>query len=138
MSLTSEGDTRLQSLLFTESQIINRASDALDDLNKLTNRPDKIPSEAIKRLADFGAHFTQTFNDQLSSIYGGDSLRALSSVVLVEASRAIAPELMVNDSSVMLNILTLTNNHAFDLGDFLLGEMPPKDQVALAQTLVNT
>jgi hypothetical protein len=57
---------------------------------------------------------------------------------LIGASRAIAPELSVGSSSALLSILTLTNNHTFALDAFLSGEMPPKDQVALAQTLVNT
>jgi len=137
MSLNSDGDIRLQGLLSTESQIIHGAAAALEDVNKMLNNAETAPTQAIKRFADFGANFTQAFHDKLSSIYGGDSLRALSSMLLVEASRAIAPELSVAEPSAMLSILTLTNNHAFDLGSFLSGEMPPRDQVALAQTLVN-
>jgi len=95
------------------------------------------PSQALKRFADFGAKFTQAFHDQLSSIYGSDSLRALSSMLLIEASRAIAPELSLADSRAMLSILTLTNSHSFDLADFVSGSLPPREQVALAQTLVN-
>jgi hypothetical protein len=36
-----------------------------------------------------------------------------------------------------LNILTFQNNHAFDLNDFLAGTMPPREQIAVAQTRVN-
>jgi len=92
----------------------------------------------LKRFADFGAEFTQAFHDRLSSIYGGDSLRALSSMLLLEASRAIAPEIAVGDPKTMMSILTLNDGHGFQLADFLAGEMPPRDQVALVQTLVNT
>jgi hypothetical protein len=138
MSLSSDGDIRLQSLLFAESQMIRGAADALDDVNNMLNDLGRAPTRAIKRFADFGADFTQAFHDRLSSVYGDDSLRALSSVLLIGASRAIAPELSVGSSSALLSILTLTNNHTFALDAFLSGEMPPKDQVALAQTLVNT
>lgn len=137
MSLSSDGDIRLQSLLRTESIIINGAAKALEDVNTMLRDIGHAPTEAIQRFAEFGATFTQSFHDQLNSVYGDDSLRALSSVVLVEASKAIAPELVVGNASALLSILTLANNHSFDLNNFLTGDMPPKGQVALAQTLVN-
>jgi hypothetical protein len=138
MSLSSDGDVRLQSLLFTESQMISGAAHALDDINNMLGDLAKAPTRAIKRFADFGADFTQAFHDRLNSIYGSDSLRALSSVLLVEASRAIAPELNIGGSSALMSLLTFANNHSFSLESFLSGVMPPKDQVALAQTLVGT
>jgi len=137
MSLHSDGDNRLRSLLFTEAQIIDDAAAALQDVNIMLSNLGQAPSQALKRFADFGAKFTQAFHDQLSSIYGSDSLRALSSMLLIEASRAIAPELSLADSRAMLSILTLTNSHSFDLADFVSGSLPPREQVALAQTLVN-
>ena len=139
MSLSSgDGDLRLQSLLFTESQMISGAAHALDDINNMLGDLANAPTRAIKRFADFGADFTQAFHDRLNSIYGSDSLRALSSVLLVEVSRAIAPELNIGGSSSLLSLLTFANNHSFSLDSFLSGDMPPKDQVALAQTLVGT
>lgn len=137
MSLTPMGDELLHALLYTESQIIDDAVEALIDVNDMLDDLDKAPMLAMKRFADFGARLTEAFHHNLQSVYGDDSLRALSAMLLVEGSRAIAPELALSNSSAMLNILTLTNNHAFDLSSFLAGELPPKEQVALAQTLVN-
>jgi len=137
MSITPDADTLLQGLLLTEARMIRGAAKALEEVHDLAADLKKAPSHAIKAFADFGADFTQAFHDNLSSVYGGDSLRALSSMVLVEASRAIAPELSVANSSAMLTILTLTNNTSFDLATFLDGKMPPKQEVAVAQTLVN-
>src|SRR5712692_6837265 len=51
------------------------------------------PTKAINRFADFGADLTDTFNHKLSGVYGDDALRTLSSMVLLEASRAIDPDL---------------------------------------------
>ena len=137
MSVTPVGDVLLNSLLFTESQIIDEAVGALADVNDLLKHLGSAPTLAMKRFADFGAKLTDAFHHNLESVYGDESLRALSCMVLVQGSRAIAPELSVGNSAAMLNILTLTNNHTFDLSSFLAGEMPPKEQVALAQTLVN-
>jgi len=58
-------------------------------------------------------------------------------MVLMEASRAIDPDLNTQRPQAMLNILTFQNGHAFDLNDFIAGAMPPKEQIAVAQTLVN-
>ena len=95
------------------------------------------PTKAINRFADFGADLTDTFNHKLSGVYGDDALRTLSSMVLLEASRAIDPDLNTQPPQAMLNILTFQNGHAFDLNDFIAGAMPPKNQIAVAQTLVN-
>jgi hypothetical protein len=80
---------------------------------------------------------TNTFNSKLSSVYGDDALRALSSAVLLEASRAIEPGSSTQPPQAMLSLLTLVNGHTFNLGDFVSGQMPPKDQIAVGQTLVN-
>ena len=87
------GDTLLQSLLFTEAEIIQGATAALKDVNGMLDAVATAPTKAIERFADFGADLTDTFNHKLSSVYGNDALRTLSSMVLMEASRAIDPDL---------------------------------------------
>jgi hypothetical protein len=57
--------------------------------------------------------------------------------MLVEASRAIDPGFSQTPRAAMLSIITLNNKHTFRLSDFVSGAVPPKDQIALAQTLVN-
>jgi hypothetical protein len=136
MTLTGMGEILLQSLLFTEADIIRGAA-ALKDVNGMLDAVATSPSKAINRFAEFGADFTDTFNHRLSSVYGNDALRALSSMVLLEASRAIDPGFSSKPPHAMLNILTFTNGHTYDLNDFVAGVMPPRDQVAVAQTLVN-
>lgn len=137
MTIDGMGDTLLTSLLFTESQIIRGAAASLKDVNSMLDAVATAPTKAIERFANFGADLTDTFNHRLSSVYGNDALRTLSSMVLVEASRAIDPSSSLQAPAAMLNIFTLQNGHPFDLNDFVAGIMPPKDQVAVAQTLVN-
>lgn len=137
MTLDDMGDTLFNSLLFTEAEIIRGATAALRDINGMLDLVATTPTKAIARFADFGADLTDAFNKKLSSVYGGDALRTLSSMILVEASRAIAPDLGSQAPRAMLNIMTLQNGHQFQLSDFVAGLMPPRDQVAIAQTLVN-
>jgi hypothetical protein len=137
MTLDGIGDTLFNSLLLTEAEIIRGASAALTDVNGMLDVMVAAPTKAISRFADFGADLTNAFNNKLSSVYGDDALRTLSSMVLVEASRAIDPDLGSQAPKAMLNIMTLQNDHQFRLSDFVDGVMPSRDQVAIAQTLVN-
>jgi hypothetical protein len=137
MTLDGIGDTLLTSLLFTEAEIIRGATAALKDVNGMLDTIATAPTKAIVRFADFGADLTDTFNHKLSSVYGNDALRTLSSMVLIEASRAIDPNFSARPPKAMLNILTFTNGHVFDLNEFIAGSAPPRDQVAVAQTLVS-
>ena len=137
MTRSGIGDTLLQNLLFTEAGIVRGAAAALNDVNGMLDAVATAPTKAISRFADFGADLTDTFNRKLRTDYGNDALRTLSSMVLMEASRAIDPDLSTQRPQAMLNILTFQNGHAFDLNDFIAGAMPPKEQIAVAQTLVN-
>jgi hypothetical protein len=137
MTLSGIGDTLLQSLLFTEAEIIRGAVAALKDVNAMLGVVATTPSKAINRFADFGSDLADTFNHKLSSAYGDEVLRTLSSMVLIEASRAIDPNLSAQGPQAMLSILTFQNGHAFDLNDFITGSTPPKDQIAVGQTLVS-
>jgi hypothetical protein len=136
MTLDGIGDNNLHSLLFAETEIISGAIDALKDVNAMLDAVATAPTKAIERFADFGADLTNAFNHRLDSIYRNDALRTFSSMLLMEASRVIGPD-SSTPPTAMLNILTFTNGHMFDLNDFVGGVMPPKDQVAVAQTLVS-
>lgn len=136
--LASEGagDTLLHSLLFTEAQMVDGAAKALRDVQATLSTAATAPTKAIDRLADFGAEVTATFNKNLS-VYGKEPLRTLNSMLLAEASVALAPGVAASLPKAMLNLLVLKPQHAFTLADFLNGDMPPRDQVAVSQVLTN-
>lgn len=136
MVLSDLGDRLLQSLLFTESQMITGAAKALVEIQDGLSHVEGSPTKAIARLAEFGAAFTATFNERLKSIYGDDSLRAMSSMLLTEASRALDPTFTFTPPNAALSILVLKEKRTFQLADFLAGKTPERDQVAVAQTLV--
>jgi hypothetical protein len=131
------GDALFNGLLFTESQMIRGASDALDAIQSAGNQAATAPTKAIQKLAEYAADLTDTFNHRLSSVYGNDSLRTLGPLALLEASAAITPEFQNVTPNAMLRMYVLNTGHTFDLGTFLTGNMPPGNEVALTQTLVN-
>jgi hypothetical protein len=93
-------------------------------------------SKAIARFADYGSQLTETFNKSLS-IYGNESLRTLNSMLMVEASKAINLGFAGTTPTAMLTLLVLSKQHRFQLSDYLNGNLPPRDEVAIAQTLTN-
>jgi hypothetical protein len=112
------------------------AETALKDVQDLLANAATVPSLAMARLADFGATITSTFNKRLS-IYGNESLRTLNSMLLAEASAAMSPGLAPASAKAMLNLLVLKPQHKFQLADFLSGDLPARDEVAVSQVLTN-
>ena len=138
---TSTNFSRLSSLLSTESALVRGAAKALDDIQQAVaaagGDPSKMdPAEAIVALANAGAALTNTFNAGVSSIYGGDSLRALSSTFLVEATNVLAAG-ATETPKAMLNLIVLRESTTFNMSDFLTGSLPPTTEIALSQSLVS-
>jgi hypothetical protein len=131
----SPGDTLLHSLLFTEMEMVNGAANALNDIQKAISNAATAPTQAIARFAEYGAHLTDTF-DKIS-IYSNESLRTLNSMLMVEASRAIDLSFASVAPTAMATLFVLSPGHKFQLSDYLNGELPPREEVALAQTLTN-
>jgi hypothetical protein len=136
LATNSTGDNLLHSLLFTEAEMVNGAASTLKDVQGMLSSASTAPSKAIARFAEYGAHLTGTFNKSLS-IYGNESLRTLNSLLMVEASKAIDPGFAAAPATAMLNLLVLSNQHKFRLSDYLGGDLPPREEIAVAQTLTN-
>ena len=136
-SLTSDGDTFLGSLCVFESRIVNKAAESLRDVADFMKTAGTAPTKAIASLAEFAADITTAFN-KLSgeTVFGKASLRSLGSLIFLEASRVLSPDLAARPKA-MLNITVLNEQRKFRLGDFLAGEIPPAEDVAMAQRLVS-
>lgn len=131
----NEGDGNLSSLLFTESEMVNGAANALGDIQKALPQLATAPTKAIKLLSQFGADLASTFNARLSKYSTAETVRTLNSMLLAEASNAISGQAAA--PTAMMSLIVLTKGHSFNLSDYLSGNLPPKDQVAVAQTLTN-
>jgi len=137
MAISDMGDTLLQSLLFTEAAMVRGASSALNDVQGALSVLDTAPSKAICRLASFGADLSETFNTKLSKYSSAETVRILNSMLLVEASRALDSTVLSTNPAAMFSLIVLANGHSFQLSDYLSGKIPPRAEVAVAQTLTN-
>jgi hypothetical protein len=132
------GDVLLSSLLTFESQIINKADDALNDVQRfLAAAAGGSPSQAVARLARFAADIVTAFNQLVGqSVFASlASFRAIGQTVFAEASRAINPALG-GQPKAMLTVSVLNVGHTSDLPAFLNGTPPPSGDIAVAQRLV--
>ncbi len=142
--LSGVGDDDLGSLLFTESTMIGLkpglfdhgggATKALSDINQALADAGTVPIQAMSLLTNAVAQLTNTFNSKISSIYSSVPDDVIGPLLLVEASAALGSAGALPDA--LLTLYALNQGHTFNLGDFVTGTNPSKDQVAQAQTLV--
>jgi hypothetical protein len=144
-ALGQDADDYLQSLLYTESQMIGLkpsglyhgggATKALADINAALSTAGTLPATAMDLLASFVADVTNTFNQKLSTPYTGISDQVVGPMLLVEASTSLGSPGVL--PSALMRLYAMNPGHTFTLGDFVKGTNPPEAQVALTQTLVS-
>jgi hypothetical protein len=128
----------LASLLTFESEIVDKANRALQDVQKfLAAAKAGSPSDAVNRLAQFAADIVTAFNQLVGQSVFADlaSFRAVAQTVFAEASRAINPGL-AGQPKAMLTLDVLNAGHTADLAAFLNGTVPASDAIAVPQRLV--
>jgi hypothetical protein len=133
----SEGEKNLKSLLFCEAEIVDAAQQAVRNISDFLGKAGNKPQEAIKHLAEFGAAVTTTFNNKVQSIYGGQAIRPLGSMIFLEASCALDPALRNAMPNAMLSLTVLKEERQFLIQDFLKNKAPAREDVALEQRLVS-
>jgi len=137
-AITQFGDGLLSSLLTFESQIVNKANEALNDVQKfLAAGAAGSPSQAVTRLAQFAADIVTAFNQLIGQNVFADlaSFRAVGQTVFAEGSRAINPGLG-GQPKAMLTLELLNAGHTSDLSAFLNGTVPASSDIAVSQRLV--
>jgi hypothetical protein len=131
------GENNLKSLLFVEAELVKGAVGAGIEIAKFIRNAGVKPSIAIEALATFGAKLTKTFNNQIESIYGGDGVRPLGSLALVEAARALDPMLTFEAPAAILEMIVIKEQSSFSLPEFLNGKLPAKEDIVIEQRLLN-
>jgi hypothetical protein len=134
------GDELLQRLLTFESNVVFKANDALNDMQKFLASESSTPSQAVVRLAIFAADITTAFNQLIGKSEFADlkSFRAVAQVVFAEASRALSSNLVAQPRAMLtLDILNAAPSRKFQLADFLAGELPASTDIAVTQRLVS-
>jgi hypothetical protein len=135
---TQFGDILFSSLLNFESQIVEKANSALNDVQKFVAVAGTSPTKAVVRLAQFAADITTAFDQLLGQSVFADqaSFRAVGQVVFAEASRAINPG-VAGPPRAMLTINILNAGRTPDLAGFLSGTLLASGNIAVAQRLVS-
>lgn len=127
--------TLLHSLLYVESLVVDGARDAGVKFAKFFGEPK--PDQALKLLTDFGSDLTDTFNNKIHSIYQGESVRALGTMMFIEAARALSSGLGAIEPTAMLDLIILNKQSQFVPEQFLQEKWPAAKDIFLAQRLVN-
>jgi hypothetical protein len=140
-SATSQfGDILLESLLLFEAKIVEKANEALQDVQKFRSAAGSSPSKAVERLAQFASDIVTAFNQLVGDNVFADlsSFRAVAQVVFAEASRALNPTIAAQPRAMLtLDILNPVPVRTFSLSSFIGGELPESSDVAVAQRLVS-
>jgi hypothetical protein len=135
---TQFGDILFLSLLTFEAEIVDKAQDALQDIQNTLAVAGTSPSQAVNRLAQFAADITTAFNQLLGQSVFADlaSFRAVEQVVFSEASRALNP-VVAGQPVAMLTLDVLNKPSSVQLSGFLTGSIPQPTDTAVAQRLVS-
>jgi hypothetical protein len=134
------GDELLKRLLTFESNVVFKANDALNDMQKFLASASSTPSKAVVRLAKFAADITAAFNQLIGKSDFADlkSFRAVAQVVFAEASRALSNDEALGPRAMLtLDILNPAGSRKSQLSDFLAGGLPASGDIAVAQRLVS-
>jgi len=133
-------DILLKDLLKFESDVVFKANGAIKDMQRFLASASSSPSKAVVRLADFAAEITTAFNQLIGEGAFGDLsfFRGVAQVVFAEASRALSSDVAAQPRAMLtLDILNAAESRKFQLADFLKGELPGSEDVAVAQRLVS-
>jgi hypothetical protein len=136
LAMAPAGDLYLSSLLNAEALMIAGATSALREIARAVKQSRTAPAAAVRALAEFAATLVDTFNGRLQFVYSPDAMRTLGPMMLAECSAAIHPAFQATPPSAALRMYVLKQGHAFTLEQFLKGDLPPADNVAIAETLV--
>jgi hypothetical protein len=136
LALDPAGDLYFSSLLNAEALMIAGATSALRKIAGAVNQSRTAPAAAVRALAEFAATLVETFGGRLQFVYTREAMRTLGPMMLAEASAAIHPAFQTAPPSAALRMYVLRQGHPFTMEQFLKGDLPPADNVSIAQTLV--
>jgi hypothetical protein len=137
MDLAVQSKLLAGSLLFAERESIQTAIESALEMAKFTRGAGGDAEEALEALANFGEKLTRTFHSRLSTLFGGETIRQLGSVVFLEASQAFDAEVAAAKPVARL-VVTLLRSSAGDdvIADFVKGTEPKPLSIAMQQPIV--
>jgi hypothetical protein len=134
LARNSMGDTLLYTLLRQENDLIKGVCSVCKEMQRFRADAAMAPSKAMGRLANGIASLVAAFHHKVSSVYAGDWIHSLGPMLLVECTAALGGA--ATTPAALLTIYALKRGQAPDLDAFVAGTLPPKEHVAIAQTIV--
>lgn len=133
------GTNQFQALLGMEARIIAGAADAVEEIQTaISAAEDDAAAAALEALAKFGGTLSESFHARVKSVYGDEASRAIGSMVLVEATRALDPANQLTAPTAALRLIVLNEERSFELSDWMKNRAPLEEDVAVAQTLISS
>ena len=118
-------DDLLRSLLYTEAEIVDGALQAGLSMARFRAKQGADVKQATRSLAAFGATISDTFNKRVSSVYGGDAVRPLGTLLFATAAQALSGNYA--EPSAVFRFVLLRPDAQFTPQDFLQGNEPAWD-----------
>ena len=131
----SIGFADLDSLFFSEREVINGARDAAFSLAQFLGTPD--PAAALKLMTNFGGKLAEAFDSHLDFIYQDKlGFRPLGALVFLEAAQSFATSNgPIPPPSAMLGLASLKDGSKFTPSQFLQGDVPGPDDTLVSEHL---
>jgi len=127
-----------RSLLLTESQIINGALQSGYAMARFCDLKNSKPTEAVKALAEFGSKVTETFNANITSIYGGGAIRPLGTALFIEVASILDPNAAsaADKTIAMLDVTVLKRDAKFVMATYLDGQVPEQTDILVHERII--
>ncbi len=127
-------------LLRFEAIVIEKAFEALKDIQRFLAVAGTSPTKAVKRLAEFSGDIVEAFGSLVGNSRYADlkHFGSLAEMVYAEASQSLGGGIGFQPKALLVvNILKARQNRTFDLATYVGGEEPKAEDIAVAQRVAN-
>ncbi len=129
-------DQLLKSLLYVEAEVVYGALKAGLAIARFRKKQDEDVRTAVRALGEWGSRVVETFNKRVTSVYGGEAIRPLGTMMLAAAANVLSG--IPVKPAALLRVIVLKQDSAFAPGDFLRGVSPdPDNGILLQQSIID-
>ncbi|HWG50997.1 MAG TPA: hypothetical protein VN669_14955 [Candidatus Acidoferrales bacterium] len=129
------GQNNLLHLLQVEAEVVQGCLSAGQSMAQFMASSSTDIKAATRALQKFGSSLADTFNNHITSIYGGQALRPLGTAVYLIAAQTFLQSPI--QPSALFELIILKQGSRFALPDFVNGQRPPRQDVRLDQPITN-
>ncbi len=129
-------DQLLKSLLYVEAEVVSGALKAGMAIARFRKMQDEDVRMAVRALGEWGSKVTETFNKRVTSVYGGEAIRPLGTMILATAANVLSG--IPVKPAALLRVIVLQQESTFPPADFLRGVSPDPDKgIIIQQSIID-